>query len=236
MRSVFQRVQLLPPAESMTSANIPEDHLFSMSKVCFRPSATLVRGGVSKTSGRAIGRERGRTKFQYKLRLPCFLVCFREFVDLNVNLWVRVPYPRHIFPQEVATTAFGEPFTYKDRRSYRAPKWSFRCANVRVTLLTPTKTGRGALLRFCRIFERREGPGSGLGIESGRVARRVNEIDASLLFRIHNTRNVTLINILHSTNMDEDDTLVRRRSRRSTAGNRYEINNFRPPEQRMTSK
>ena len=31
-------------------------------------------------------------------------------------------------------------------------------------LLTPAKVGRGALLRFCRIFERREGPGSGLGI------------------------------------------------------------------------
>ncbi len=59
-------------------------------------------------------------------------------------------------------------------------------------LLTPTKVARGALLRFCRICERREGPGSGLGI-----VRR-----------------------LERARVDGSDTLVRRRSRRSTAGNR----------------
>ena len=31
-------------------------------------------------------------------------------------------------------------------------------------LLTPINVARGALLKFCRICERREGPGSGLGI------------------------------------------------------------------------
>ena len=38
-RSVFQRVQLLPPAVSMSSWKIVEDHLLLNLKLCFRPSA-----------------------------------------------------------------------------------------------------------------------------------------------------------------------------------------------------
>jgi hypothetical protein len=38
-RSVFQRVQLLPPAVSMSSWKIVEDHLLLRLKLCFRPSA-----------------------------------------------------------------------------------------------------------------------------------------------------------------------------------------------------
>jgi hypothetical protein len=38
-RSVFQRVQPLPPAVSMSSWKIIEDHLLLRLKLCFRPSA-----------------------------------------------------------------------------------------------------------------------------------------------------------------------------------------------------
>jgi hypothetical protein len=38
-RSIFQRVQLLPPAVSMISWKIVEDHLLRRLKLCFRPSA-----------------------------------------------------------------------------------------------------------------------------------------------------------------------------------------------------
>lgn len=38
-RSVFQRVQLLPPAVSMSSWKIVEDNLLLRLKLCFRPSA-----------------------------------------------------------------------------------------------------------------------------------------------------------------------------------------------------
>jgi hypothetical protein len=51
----------------------------------------------------------------------------------------------------------------------RAPKWSLRRASVTVISLTPTKVGRGAFFRFCRIRERCEGPGIGLGICRGKV-------------------------------------------------------------------
>jgi len=46
-------------------------------------------------------------------------------------------------------------------------------------LLTPTKVARGALLRFCRICERREGPGSGLGIVRRLERARVDGSDGS---------------------------------------------------------
>jgi hypothetical protein len=38
-RSVFQRIQLLPPAVSMSSWKIVEDHLLLRLKLCFCPSA-----------------------------------------------------------------------------------------------------------------------------------------------------------------------------------------------------
>jgi hypothetical protein len=38
-RSVFQRVQVLPPAVSMSSWKIVEDHLLLRLKLCFCPSA-----------------------------------------------------------------------------------------------------------------------------------------------------------------------------------------------------
>jgi hypothetical protein len=94
-------------------------------------------------------------------------------------------------------------------------------------LLTPIKVARGALLKFCRICERREGPGSGFGIVyRARACQRFPRLGVCLMLcaavpsvpfiRVQQPH--PLIDFI--MNMDEGDTLVRRRSRRSTAGNR----------------
>ena len=57
-RSVFQRVQPLPPAVSMSSWNIVEDNLLLRLKLCVRPSA---KGGNGKTL-LGVSSEQGRTK------------------------------------------------------------------------------------------------------------------------------------------------------------------------------
>ena len=95
-------------------------------------------------------------------------------------------------------------------------------------LLTPTKVARGALLRFCRIFERREGPGSGFIVYlSVSVAVRIFWVCLMSRHMTHSVAvNVNLDSLIPRLefnclkNMDEGDNLVRRRSRRSTAGNR----------------
>ena len=86
-------------------------------------------------------------------------------------------------------------------------------------LLTPIKVARGALLRFCRICERREGPGSGLGISKG-FESVGHGFGVCLVLCTQRSAPFIRSRILHLLNMDEGDTLVRRRSRRSTAGNR----------------
>ena len=123
--------------------------------------------------------------------------------------------------------------------THLAPKWSLRAARVSFNDLTDGRIGLGCCLRFLITCERRDGPRRALArdiVELGGIScqfqfqwccglavrgalRKCPSRDPDLPFFLSSLihHHVYFVN---SIKMADEDSLVLRRSRRSTAGNR----------------